>query len=309
VHKPAEQSPLSALLFAHLCLEAGVPEGVVNVVSGDGETGAALAAHMDVDKVAFTGSVETGQKIIQASMGNIKRLTLELGGKSPDIVFADADLDAAVAGASNAIFGNSGQICAAGSRLFVERRIYDEFVERVAAFGRGLKVGDPLAAGTDMGPVVSAEQLDRVLGYIESGREQGAEVLIGGERLGGAEYANGFYVPPTVFTDVGDDMRIAQEEIFGPVLCAVPFDDLDEVIARANATSFGLAAGVWTKDVGTAHQVAARLKCGCVWVNTFSMLEGGVPFGGYKMSGYGRELGPEQLDEYTNLKTVWIKTA
>ena len=310
VLKPAEEAPLTALRFAELALEAGVPEGVINVVPGYGETaGAALAAHMDVDKVAFTGSHLTGQKIIQASAGNLKRVSLELGGKSPDIVFADADMESTVSGAAMAVFSNSGQICSAGTRLFVERKVYEEFVGRVAEFGKKLKVGNGVDPEVQIGPLVSEQQLDRVTGYLDIGKREGARAMSGGERLKGAEYDRGYFVPPTVFADVRDDMKIAQEEIFGPVISAIPFTDLDEVIGRANATLFGLGSGVWTRDVSKAHRLAKGIRAGSVWVNCYQAMDPAVPFGGYKMSGYGRESGLQQLEEYLSVKAVWIKTA
>jgi aldehyde dehydrogenase (NAD+) len=310
VLKPAEEAPLTSLRLGELCLEAGVPPGVVNVVAGYGETaGAALASHPDVDKVAFTGSHLTGQKIVQASAGNLKRVSLELGGKSPDIVFADADLDAAVPGASMAVFANSGQICSAGTRLFVEQKVYDEFTEKVATYGRNLRVGDGRDPEVQVGPLVSAEQLDRVTGYLAVGQKEGAKPLTGGARLTDGNLGRGYFVPPTVFANVKDDMRIAQEEIFGPVISAIPFRDIDEVIQRGNATSFGLGSGVWTRDVSTAHRMARSIRAGSVWVNCYQAMDPAVPFGGYKMSGYGRESGLQHVEEYLNVKAVWIKTA
>jgi aldehyde dehydrogenase (NAD+) len=310
VLKPAEEAPLTALRLGELILEAGIPEGVVNIVPGYGDTaGAALASHHGVDKVAFTGSHLTGQKIIQASAGNLKRVSLELGGKSPDIVFADADLDTAVAGAGMAVFANSGQICSAGTRLFVERRIYDEFTGRVAEFGTGLQVGNGIDPKTQIGPLVSEQQLDRVTGYLSLGKEEGARALSGGDRLTEGALAKGYFVPPTVFADVRDDMRIAQEEIFGPVLSAIPFNDVDEVVQRANATPFGLGSGVWTRDVNKAHRLAKGIRAGSVWVNCYQAMDPAMPFGGYKMSGYGRESGLQHVEEYLNVKAVWIKTA
>ena len=310
VLKPAEEAPLTPLRIAQLCEEAGVPPGVVNVVPGYGETaGAALSGHMGVDKVAFTGSHVTGQKIVQASANNLKRVSLELGGKSPDIVFADADLDAAVPGAAMAVFANSGQICSAGTRLFVERKVYDEFTEKVAAFSRTLKVGDGIDPEVQVGPLVSTEQLDRVTGYLKVGQEEGAKALSGGARLTDGALAKGYFVPPTVFANVADDMRIAREEIFGPVISAIPFDDIDEVIRRGNATDFGLGSGLWTRDVSKAHKVAKGLRAGSVWVNCYQAMDPAVPFGGYKMSGYGRESGLQHVEEYLNVKAVWIRTA
>jgi aldehyde dehydrogenase (NAD+) len=309
VLKPAEEAPLTSLRFGELLLEAGIPEGVVNIVPGYGETaGAALAAHSDIDKIAFTGSHLTGQKIIQASAGNLKRVSLELGGKSPDVVFADADLEAAVPGASMPVFTNSGQICSAGTRLFVERRIYDEFVGRAADFAKRLKVGNGLNPEIQIGPLVSEQQLERVTGYLASGKSEGARPVVGGERLTEGELGKGYFVPPTIFADVRDDMRIAQEEIFGPVISTLPFTDIDEIARRANATNFGLGSGVWTRDVNKAHRLAKAIRAGSVWVNCYQAMDPAVPFGGYKMSGYGRESGLQQFDEYLNVKAVWIKT-
>ena len=308
--KPAEEAPLTSLRLAELCMEAGIPPGVVNVVPGYGETaGAALASHPDVDKVAFTGSHVTGQSIIKASAGNLKRVSLELGGKSPDIVFADADLDAAVPGAAMAVFANSGQICSAGTRLFVENKVYDEFVGRVAEFGKKLQVGNGLDPNTQIGPLVSAQQMERVSGYLALGQKEGARALAGGAPLTEGALSKGYFVPPTVFANVQDNMRIAQEEIFGPVISAISFKDSDELIQRANATTFGLGSGVWTKDVSKAHRVAKALRAGSVWVNCYQAMDPAVPFGGYKMSGYGRESGKQHLEEYLNVKAVWIKTA
>jgi aldehyde dehydrogenase (NAD+) len=259
--------------------------------------------------VAFTGSHLTGQKIVQASAGNLKRVSLELGGKSPDIVFADADLDAAVPGAAMAVFANSGQICSAGTRLFVEKKVYEEFTGRVAEFAKSLRVGNGMDPETQVGPLVSSEQLDRVTDYLSIGRQEGARRLSGGERLTDGDMMKGYFVPPTVFADVRDDMRIAQEEIFGPVISAIPFTDIDEVIQRGNATSFGLGSGVWTRDVGKAHRLAKAIRAGSVWINCYQAMDPAVPFGGYKMSGYGRESGKQHLEEYLNVKAVWIKTA
>ncbi|MGD9804019.1 MAG: aldehyde dehydrogenase family protein [Hyphomicrobiaceae bacterium] len=309
VLKPAEQTPLVALRLAELCLEAGVPEGVVNVVPGYGETaGAALAAHMDVDKVAFTGSHFTGQEIVRASAGNLKRLQLELGGKSPDVVFADADMEAAVPGAAMAVFSNSGQICSAGTRMFVERKIYEEFSSRVAEYGKKLRVGNSADPATEIGPLVSAEQLDRVTDYLSIARQEGARALSGGQQLTDGDLAKGYFVPPTVYADVKDEMRIAQEEIFGPVISAIPFTDIDEVIERANSTHFGLGAGIWTKDVSKAHKVSQGIRSGSVWINCYQASDPAVPFGGYKMSGYGRERGMQHVEDHLNVKSIWIKT-
>ena len=308
--KPAEEAPLTSLRLGELALEAGVPPGVINIVPGYGETaGAALAAHPGVDKVAFTGSHVTGQSIVKASAGNLKRVSLELGGKSPDIVFSDADIEAAVPGAAMAVFANSGQICSAGTRMFVEQRIYDEFVDRVASFGTGLRVGNGLDPAVQIGPLVSEQQLERVTGYLNLAREEGAKTVAGGARITEGPLAEGYFVPPTVFANVRDDMRIAQEEIFGPVISAIPFRDVDDLIQRANATMFGLGSGVWTRDVSKAHRLAKAIRAGSVWVNCYQAMDPAVPFGGYKMSGYGRESGLQHLEEYLNVKAVWIKTA
>ncbi|KVQ61099.1 aldehyde dehydrogenase family protein [Burkholderia territorii] len=307
VLKPAEQAPLSPLRLGELCLEAGIPPGVVNVVAGFGDAGAALAAHPGVDKIAFTGSTEVGQHIVRASAGNMKRVSVELGGKSPNIVFADADLDAAVPGVAMAVFANSGQICSAGTRLFVESRIYEQFVERVAAFARTLRVGDPMDRETQLGPLVNAAQLERVTGYLASGKAEGACALAGGTRLSEGSLARGYFVAPTVFANVTDTMTIAREEIFGPVISALPFDDVDEVIRRGNDTPFGLGAGVWTNTLDNAQRVSRGLRAGSVWVNCYQAMDPAVPFGGYKMSGYGRESGQEHMEEYLQTKSVWLK--
>jgi aldehyde dehydrogenase (NAD+) len=307
VLKPAEEASLTALMLGELLLEAGLPVGVVNVVPGPGETaGAALANHVDVDQIAFTGSTATGREIVRASAGNLKKVTLELGGKSPNIVFADADLDRAVPGAALAAFVNSGQVCSAGTRLFVERKIYDEFVGRVAEFGQNLRVGNGIEATTEIGPVVSQTQLERVTGYFSVGTDEGASVLTGGQRLVAGDFEKGYFVPPTVFTDVNDEMRIAREEIFGPVVCAIPFDEPEEIVRRANDSDFGLGGGIWTSDVGRAHRFVRALRTGTVWVNCYQQMDPAVPFGGYKMSGYGREGGVHHVEEFLNTKAVWI---
>lgn len=307
VMKPAEQTPLSALRFGELCLEAGVPDGVINILTGLGDAGAALSSHPDVDKIAFTGSTGVGEKILHAAAGTMKRVTVELGGKSPNIVFADADLDKAVPAAAMAVFANAGQICSAGTRLFVQSAIHDEFMERLAAYTKTIKVGDPLDPQTQIGPVVSAPQMDKILDFIASANSEGARPLTGGNRMTGAGYDAGFFIEPTIFTHVADDMTIAREEIFGPVLSAFTFDTIEEVLARANATEFGLGSGVWTRDLATAHIMARGIRAGSVWVNCYQMLDPAVPFGGYRMSGFGRESGAHHIEDYLETKAVWIK--
>ena len=305
VLKPAEQTPLTALRLAELCGEVGVPDGVVNVVTGFGEeAGQALAQHHDVDKVAFTGSTEVGRKILHASEGNLKRVTLELGGKSPNIVFADANMKRASKGSMMGVFVNSGQVCTAGTRILVESSVHDDFVASLVDATSSMKLGNPLEEDTGMGPVVSQEQLDRVTGYIDIGRSEGAEVVAGGERR--ADLGDGYFVQPTVFAGVRNDMRIAQEEIFGPVAAVIEVDDVDEAIAVANDTIYGLAAAVWTNDVTKAHRVARGIKAGTVWVNTTGLFDAAVSFGGYKQSGFGRELGKHSLEAYTENKSVWV---
>lgn len=306
VLKPAEQTPLTALRLGELICEAGFPDGVVNIVPGFGETaGAALTEHPDVDKIAFTGSTEVGKKILRASADNLKKITLELGGKSPNIIFPDADLKYAVRGAINAIFFNQGQVCTAGSRLFVQNTVYDQVLDGLTAAAGKMKLGHGIDPATEMGPLVSQEQLERVTHYIETGKQEGAATTAGGERATG-DLASGYFVKPTVFSGVSDGMTIAREEIFGPVVVVLPFEDIEEVAARANASIYGLAAGVWTNDVKKAHLVAAALKAGVVWVNTYNQFDAAAPFGGYKQSGYGREMGHAVLDSYTQTKTVWI---
>jgi aldehyde dehydrogenase (NAD+) len=307
VVKPSEEAPLAALRLGELILEAGFPPGVVNVVPGFGDTaGAALARHMGVDKIAFTGSEITGRKIIEASAGNIKRLMLELGGKSPDIVFADADLENAVAGAGMGVFHNTGQICSAGTRILVQRPIYAAFQERLVEFAKSLRVGDGLAPETQIGPVVSARQLQRVRTYLEIGAQEGAR-LHGGGRPEEAALAAGYFINPAVLGGVHNQMRVAQEEIFGPVACLIAFDTQEEAIQIANATSFGLGGGVWTENLAKAHNVAKAIRAGTVWVNCYGLLDPVIPFGGYKASGYGRESGAQHVEEYLQTKSIVIK--
>jgi phenylacetaldehyde dehydrogenase len=300
VLKPAEQTPLTAVRLAGLIAEAGVPEGVVNVITGFGETaGAALAAHPLVDKVAFTGSTEVGKLIVHAAAGNLKKVTLELGGKSPNIVFDDASPEA-VAGAANAIFFNHGQCCVAGSRLFVQQSRFDEVIEGVTQIAKSLKLGPGMEPDTQMGPLVSEEQLRRVTGYLDSGREDGATSVTGGTRFGD----KGYFVEPTVITNTRPDMRIVREEIFGPVVVAAPFQSLDEIAGAANDSEYGLGAGIWTQDISKAHALAKKLRSGTVWINCYNVFDASLPFGGYKQSGWGREMGHEALEAYTEVKAV-----
>ena len=304
VLKPAEQTPLTALRMAALAQEADIPDGVINVLPGFGPTaGAAITSHMDIDKVAFTGEGSTGQLVMQAAAkSNLKRVSLELGGKSPNVVFADADLDAAVEGAYFGLFFNQGQCCCAGSRLFVEEKIHDAFVEKLVARAKKQRIGDPFDMATTQGPQISQEQCDRIMGYIDIGISEGANLLSGGKRVGN----KGYFIQPTIFDGVKDNMRIAKEEIFGPVMNILKFKDVDEVVQRGNKTFYGLAAAIWTKDITKAHRLANSLRAGTVWVNCYDVFDAAAPFGGFKMSGIGRELGEYALSLYTEVKTVYI---
>jgi len=301
--KPAEQTPLTALRLGELIIEAGFPPGVVNILTGYGETtGAAIVEHPGVDKIAFTGSTEVGKLINKSATDTLKRVSLELGGKSPVIVLPDADVKTAIGGASQAIFFNAGQVCVAGSRLYVHSKLFDQVVEGVSAAAQGMKLGPGLANDTQMGPLVSKEQQDRVMNYIESGRAQGASVLTGGDAPSG----KGYYVEPTVMADIKPDMRVVREEIFGPVLVAQRFDELDEIAAIANDTPYGLAASIWSNDLSAVHRLVPKIKAGTVWVNCHGMVDANLPFGGYKQSGFGREHGRAAMDMYTETKSVWM---
>jgi acyl-CoA reductase-like NAD-dependent aldehyde dehydrogenase len=308
VLKPSELTPLNAIRFGEIVREAGLPEGVLNVVTGYGETtGEALTLHEDVDKISFTGSVTTARKLLQNSaVSNLKRLSLELGGKSPNIILPDADVDAAVKAQFWGIFGNKGEMCSAASRLLVHKDVHDRVVEDLAARARKLRLGNPADPNTQMGPQISSRQMDRILDYIESGKSEGAKVVTGGERDVEGDKAKGWYIKPTVFRDVHPEMRIAREEIFGPVVSALPFSDVDEAVRIANGTTYGLAAAVWTRDVKLAHRMAADLKAGSVWINSYNAFDSGSPFGGYKQSGFGRDLGAHAIEQYTNVKSVWV---
>ncbi len=307
VFKPAEETPLSALRLGELMVEAGFPPGVVNIVTGPGlPTGSAITSHPDIDKVSFTGSTEVGRKIMAASAAsNLKRVSLELGGKSPNVIFADADLENAIRGAHWAGFSTSGQECTAGTRLFVEAQVYDQVLEGLKEQASHVRVGSGFTPKVHVGPIISEVQLTRVLGYIQAGREAGAEIVTGGERLGG-DLAVGYFVGPTIFAHQDDDLQIVREEIFGPVLAVTPFDDWDELVQRANDSNYGLAAGVWTRDISKAHRFAEAIHSGVVWVNTYGLYDAAAPFGGTKQSGFGREMGQDALDLYTQVKTVWV---
>jgi acyl-CoA reductase-like NAD-dependent aldehyde dehydrogenase len=303
VLKPSELASFPVLKLGELLLEAGIPDGVVNIVTGAGSVGAALAAHSAIDKISFTGSTATGRKIIQAAAGNLKKLTLELGGKSPAIVFADADLDQAAEGVANGIFRSAGQVCVAGSRLFVERKVYADFVQRVAAVAGKLRIGPGLDPASEIAPLISHAHRERVAGLVKRGVSEGAKLVCGGEGLPGA----GFFFPPTILTDARPEMTPVKEEIFGPVLSAMPFDTAEEAVTAANATEFGLAGSVWTRDVSKAHRIAGAIRAGLIWVNAHGVPDPAIPFGGYKQSGWGREQGREAIDGFTELKSVMVR--
>jgi aldehyde dehydrogenase (NAD+) len=308
VIKPSEMTPLTTLRLAEICQEAGVPDGVVNVVTGYGpEAGEALGRHMDVDKIAFTGSIRSARALLKASgESNLKRLSLELGGKSPNVIFPDADLDAALPAAFWAIYANKGEVCSAGSRLLLHEDIHDQFVERLVEKASKMRVGDPLDPKTEMGAQISQTQLDRILGYVQSGKDEGAKLLCGGGRDTEGAKSRGYFMRPTVFADVKPKMKIAQEEIFGPVLSVMKFKDEEEAIAISNGTIYGLVSAVWTRDVRRAHRLARQIKAGVVWINTYNGFDSAAPFGGYKQSGFGREMGMHALESYTQVKSVWV---
>jgi len=304
--KPASQTPLTALALGEIALEVGLPPGVLNVLTGPGaELGQAIVEHPGIDKIAFTGDTSTGKGIMRSAAGTLKRITLELGGKSPNIVLSDADIDAAIRGATIGIFYGKGEVCAAGSRLLVDRSIQSEFLDKLAARTRKMTAGDPMDPKTRFGALSSRRQLETVLGYIESGKREGATLLAGGGRTD-IGTGKGYFVQPTVFGDVRPEMTIAREEIFGPVLAAIEFSDVDEAIARANDSQYGLAAGVWTRDIKKAHYVARKLQAGTVWINTYNVYDAAAPFGGYKQSGFGREMSAHALEHYTQVKSVWV---
>jgi len=305
VLKPAEQTPLTALRLGELVAEAGFPAGVLNIITGGPETGKALVAHAVVDKVAFTGSTVVGKEIMRSAADTLKRVTLELGGKSPNIVFADSDIDSAVKGAINGIFYGKGEVCNAGSRLFLETKVQDEFLGKLVERTKKLVPGDPLDPKTRLGAIVSQQQMQQILGYIETGKSEGAQLIAGGKRATVGD-GNGFFIEPTIFGGVKNDMTIAREEIFGPVLATLAFDDVDQVAELANQNPYGLAAAIWTRDIKRAHALSRRLKAGTVWINTYGLMDAALPFGGYKQSGFGRDLGAQALESYTEVKTVWL---
>ncbi len=305
VLKPAEQTPLTALRFGELTRQAGLPAGVLNIITGGPATGKLLVRHPYVDKLAFTGSTAVGEEIMRSAADTLKRVTLELGGKSPNIVFADADLDSAVKGAINGIFYGKGEVCCAGSRLFVEKKVESEFLDKLVERTKKLRPGDPLDPKTKLGAIVSQQQMKTVLGYIEAGKNEGAALVTGGGRASVGN-GNGYFIEPTIFGGVHNEMKIAQEEIFGPVLATLAFEDVEQVAAQANRNPYGLAAAVWTRDIKKAHALARRLKAGTVWINTYGLMDAALPFGGYKQSGFGRELGIHAIEHYTELKSVWM---
>jgi aldehyde dehydrogenase (NAD+) len=305
VLKPAEQTPLTTLRLGELAVEAGVPGGVLNIVTGGPETGKAMVAHPGIDKIAFTGSTAVGKEIMRGAAETLKRVTLELGGKSPNIVFADSEIDNAVKGAINGIFYGKGEVCNAGSRLFVESKVHDELLEKLVGRAKKMQPADPLDPKTRLGAIVSQEQMQTVLGYIDAGKKEGAKLVAGGNRVS-VDGGKGFFLEPTIFGGVNNNMKIAQEEIFGPVLSVLTFDEVDQVVELANRNSYGLAAAVWTRDVKKAHSVSRRLKAGTVWINTYGLMDAALPFGGYKSSGFGRELSAHAVEHYTELKTVWL---
>ncbi|KKK87639.1 hypothetical protein LCGC14_2751240, partial [marine sediment metagenome] len=301
--KPAEQTPLTALAFAELIVKAGVPPGVVNILTGDGKAGAAIAQHMDIDKVAFTGSTEVGRLVMRAAAeSNLKKVSLELGGKAPNIVFADCDLDAAVQGAITGIFFNQGEVCCAGSRLFVEDTVHEEFLAKLKDRVESLVLGNPLNTETQMGALVSEEQYNKVLGYIESAKREGAEVVTGG----GPASTKGYFIKPTIFNCATDDLTIAREEVFGPVVAVFSFRSREDLVGMANNTFYGLSVGIWTRDIGKAHRLAKEIKAGTIWINCYNVFDAASPFGGFKQSGFGRELGIHALELYTQVKSVWV---
>ena len=305
VLKPAEQTPLTALRLGELAAEVGFPAGVLNIITGGPETGKALVAHPGVDKIAFTGSTVVGKEIMRSAADTLKRVTLELGGKSPNIVFADSDIDSAVKGAINGIFYGKGEVCNAGSRLFLESKVQDEFLSKLVERTKKLVPGDPLDPKTRLGAIVSQQQMQQILGYIEAGKSEGAQLITGGKRASVGN-GNGFFVEPTIFGGVKNDMTIAREEIFGPVLATLTFDDVDQVAEFANQNPYGLAAAIWTKDIKRAHALSRRLRAGTVWINTYGLMDASLPFGGYKQSGFGRDLGAQALESYTEVKTMWL---